>query len=253
MSEDGHGVSSGMRAKGDWGCRPFPLMQSPSPCPAGRHNATATDLNPRYNSLHRSYPRLSPSGSSFDWKRGFSRARRFFAVWWEIYQGPARRGRGSFSAYALAYARATEGLRRADENRRLSVGRKQVVVGLVTACFSPRQEDKWELPRRLPLWYRLRCEGKLFPSTQGSWVVRVREHSPDRNFALLTPLSRSRVDNSFFRCVAITIGIRACTLHALRHLLPPYGVVSSWEGVRDKFVTLRRLGRESPSSRRSGC
>ena len=73
MSEDGHGVSSGMRAKGDWGCRPFPLMQSPSPCPAGRHNATATDLNPRYNSLHRSYPRLSPSGSSFDCKRGVSR------------------------------------------------------------------------------------------------------------------------------------------------------------------------------------
>ena len=59
-----------MRAKGDWGCRPFPLMQSPLPGPADRHNATAVDLNTGYNSLHRSYPRLSPSGSSFDWKRG---------------------------------------------------------------------------------------------------------------------------------------------------------------------------------------
>ena len=59
-----------MRAKGDWGCRPFPLMQSPLPGPADRHQATAVDLNTGYNSLHRSYPRLSPSGSSFDWKRG---------------------------------------------------------------------------------------------------------------------------------------------------------------------------------------
>ena len=62
-----------MRAKGDWGCRPFPLMQSPLPGPADRHQATAVDLNTGYNSLHRSYPRLSPSGSSFDWKRGVLR------------------------------------------------------------------------------------------------------------------------------------------------------------------------------------
>ena len=70
--------------------------------------------------------------------------------------------------------------------------------------------------------------GKLLASALGCWVVWVREHSPDRNSAFLTPLSRSRVDNSFFRCVAITIGIRACTLHALRHLSSPYGVVSSF-------------------------
>ena len=69
--------------------------------------------------------------------------------------------------------------------------------------------------------------GKLLASAPGCWVVWVREHSPDRNSAFLTPLSRSRVDNSFFRCVAITIGISACTLRALRHLLPPYEVVSS--------------------------
>ncbi len=52
MSEDGHGVSSGMCAKGDWGWRPFPLMQSPLPRPTKPQIAVAADLNSRYNPLH---------------------------------------------------------------------------------------------------------------------------------------------------------------------------------------------------------
>ncbi len=38
-----------MAAKGDWGCRPFPLMQSPSPRPTKPQIAVAADLNSRYN------------------------------------------------------------------------------------------------------------------------------------------------------------------------------------------------------------
>lgn len=38
-----------MRAKGDWGCRPFPLMQSPSPCPRKSLRTTDIGLNSRYN------------------------------------------------------------------------------------------------------------------------------------------------------------------------------------------------------------
>ena len=44
-SEDGRGVSPGMAAKGDWGCRPFPLMQSPSPRPTGP--TTGFNLKPQ--------------------------------------------------------------------------------------------------------------------------------------------------------------------------------------------------------------
>ena len=41
-----------MAAKGDWGCRPFPLMQSPSPRPTKPQIAVAADLNSRYNPPH---------------------------------------------------------------------------------------------------------------------------------------------------------------------------------------------------------
>ncbi len=61
-----------MRAKGDWGCRPFPLMQSPLARPTKPQIAVAADLNSRYNPLHPQLLRLSPAGSSFNWKRGGS-------------------------------------------------------------------------------------------------------------------------------------------------------------------------------------
>ena len=110
------------------------------------------------------------------------------------------------------------------------------------AVFRQIQLIKWELPNRFTSMYQRRCAGKLVDSNARWLGCFFPEDSQVRNLVFLMLLSQHRMDGHVFRySQANSIGICACTLHALRNLLQHYTCVSSFRRVWWERKTVRTL------------